>query len=321
MWVWRMRWTRATASLAALLAATLLSGHSSSAKAQAFERWFQVEMTIFANESSADRERENWRPGNRQLTWSGGLVRLRQPAELLFLDAFSPDSPDSPDSTDTRAGDAATDPAVASGPASAPTFILAPDSAGDSAADLARLRETGPFPPVESTGFRFPDLGREAFIALPPSQSDFRQTNLALERSPQYRVLFAARWRQPVGDVGSARPVLVAGGAEVGPHRELQGTVALEFNANRDRVVLLAELWLSEFGGETEETWMLPAMPAESAEGGTPAAAPAIRRIYTMTQERELRSNEFHYLDHPALGVVVQITPYEVPPPFMAPEC
>ncbi len=319
IWVWWMRWPGSIAGLAALLAATLLSGHSSSAKAQAFERWFQVEMTIFANESSADRERENWRPGQGQPqpSWPDEWVQLRQPLELLLLDTFSAEA-----EADAAPGPAST---TASSRASEPGAASTSDSAGDleavSERDLARLRETGPFPPVESTGFRFPDLGREAFIALPPSQSDFRQTNLALERSPQYRVLFAARWRQPVGDVGSARPVLVAGGAEVGPHRELQGTVALEFNANRDRVVLLAELWLSEFGGETEETWMLPAMPAKSAEGGTPAAAPAIRRIYTMTQERELRSNEFHYLDHPALGVVVQITPYEVPPPFMAPEC
>jgi hypothetical protein len=29
---------------------------------------------------------------------------------------------------------------------------------------------------------------------------------------------------------------------------------------------------------------------------------------------RELRSNEFHYLDHPAVGVLVQIQPYTVPP-------
>jgi len=110
----------------------------------------------------------------------------------------------------------------------------------------------------------------------------------------------------------------------VGPYRELQGMVALEFNANRDRVVLLAELWLAEFGGDGEQEWMLPAMPVESAGATgnrTPTAAPNIRRIYTMNQERELRSNEFHYLDHPALGVVVQITPYEVPPPFIQPQC
>jgi hypothetical protein len=26
-----------------------------------------------------------------------------------------------------------------------------------------------------------------------------------------------------------------------------------------------------------------------------------------------MRSNEFHYMDHPALGIVVQVEPYEVP--------
>ncbi len=316
MRIWRLRWPRSAGGPAALLAATLLSSHA--AQAQAFERWFQVEMTIFANESSPDRERESWRPGARQPRWPEEWVRLRQPLELLLLDTFPPAA----DSPQAAAGDAASGPASAQArePGAAPISASATDADTTSESDLARLRETGPFPPGDGGGFRFPDLRREPFIALPASQSDFRQTNLALDRSPQYRILFAARWRQPVGDMGGARPVLVAGGAEVGPYRELQGTVALEFNANRDRVMLMAELWLSEFGGEAEQKWTLPAMPAESAEGATPTATPNIRRIYTMAQQRELRSNEFHYLDHPALGIVVQITPYEVPPPFTQPE-
>jgi len=26
-----------------------------------------------------------------------------------------------------------------------------------------------------------------------------------------------------------------------------------------------------------------------------------------------MRSNEFHYLDHPALGIVIMVEPYQVP--------
>ena len=33
-----------------------------------------------------------------------------------------------------------------------------------------------------------------------------------------------------------------------------------------------------------------------------------------MQQDRDMRSNEFHYLDHPALGVVILVKPYEKPP-------
>jgi hypothetical protein len=33
-----------------------------------------------------------------------------------------------------------------------------------------------------------------------------------------------------------------------------------------------------------------------------------------MQDSRAMRSNEFHYLDHPAIGVLVQVFPYEPPP-------
>jgi len=38
-----------------------------------------------------------------------------------------------------------------------------------------------------------------------------------------------------------------------------------------------------------------------------------------MIQSRDMRSNEFHYLDHPAVGIVVLVKPY-TPPPLPAAE-
>src|SRR5690606_39106032 len=38
-------------------------------------------------------------------------------------------------------------------------------------------------------------------------------------------------------------------------------------------------------------------------------------RIIQVKPTREVRSNEFHYFDHPAIGIFIQLTPYEVPPP------
>ena len=289
-----------TKIFAAALAATLICTQSNPAQAQGFERWFQVELTIFSNESSPDRERENWQPGMEELAWPENMIRLLHPVELLMLESFATE-------TEKETNGAGSEPG--SNAASNP--------------DLSRLRDTGPFPLREAGDFRFPDLQREPFIALPASLSDFRQTNQALERSPQYRILYHGLWRQPVGDVGTARPVLVAGGGNFPPHRELQGSVALEFNANRDRVVLFAELWFTEFGGDGGDgdiAWRLPGLPEELTGNDTLADAPAIRRIYTLRQQRELRSSEFHYLDHPAFGVVAQIRPYDVPPEFVYPE-
>lgn len=275
-----------------ILALLLLGWVSGAASAQGFERWFQVEMTVFSNESVAERERESWRAEGRQLAYPGNPVRLAQLLDLLLLDSFAPSG-----ETGLPQGAEAIDP------------------------EAARLRDTGPHPAREDASFRFPDLQRDAFIALPASYSDFRQTNLAIERAPQHRILYHAVWRQPVGDAGNTSPVLVSGGDAHGPYRELQGSVALEFNANRDRVVFSADLWLATFGGSDSETvWTLPAPPPELVTAANPENPPAISRIYPMQQNRDLRSGEFHYLDHPAMGILVQIVPYVVPPPESLPE-
>ena len=301
--IWWGRIFPPTKILTTALATTLICTLANPTQAQGFERWFQVELTIFSNESSPDRERENWQAGTQELAWPENMVRLIHPVELLMLESFTTQA----ENGATGAG-SNTDSDTAANP------------------DLSRLRNTGPFPLRESGGFRFPDLQREPFIALPASLSDFRQTNQALERSPQYRILYHGLWRQPVGDVGTARPILIAGGGNFPPHRELQGSVALEFNANRDRVVLFAELWFTEFGGDGGDggdgdvTWKLPGLPEELTGNDRLADAPAISRIYTMRQQRELRSSEFHYLDHPAFGVVAQIRPWDVPPEFVYPE-
>ena len=184
------------------------------------------------------------------------------------------------------------------------------------------MRDTGPFPAGESSGFRFPDLQRDPFLALPASVSEFRQSNQVIEGAPQYRVLFHGLWRQPMGDTGAATPIHVAGGDRYGPLSELQGSVAVHFNANRDRVVFRTNLWLLEFGGAPDSStqWSAPPLPEEFQQVAATAIEPGISRIYPMQQQRELRSGEFHYLDHPAMGVVVLLTPYDPPPPFENPE-
>jgi hypothetical protein len=36
-------------------------------------------------------------------------------------------------------------------------------------------------------------------------------------------------------------------------------------------------------------------------------------RVYRMQQSRRMRSTEIHYLDHPVLGMIIRVTPYELP--------
>ncbi len=280
------------ARILTLLAGMLVWRHADFVEAQGFQRWFQIELTIFSNESGADRERETWPSENLDLAFPAEMIRLGKLTDLLFLDWFA------------AAGEA-----EAIGPEAE-----TPDP------ELARLRDTGPFPAREASGFRFPDLQRDSFLELPDSFSDFRQTNQAIGRAGQYRVLYDAVWRQPVGDPGSATPIFVAGGNRYGWLAELQGSVALEFNASRDRVIFGADLWLAEFSGAPGSQLSLPPPPEEFRDAAGGSAPPVIGRIYSMRQQRELRSGEFHYLDHPAMGILVQIVPYDVPPMESLPE-
>ena len=41
-----------------------------------------------------------------------------------------------------------------------------------------------------------------------------------------------------------------------------------------------------------------------------------IDQVYPMFETRQMISNELHYLDHPAIGVLIEVRPYELPSIF-----
>jgi len=208
--------------------------------AQEAERWFQVEVSVFSNERLADREEEVWSPERTTLAYPDNLRPLRSLFDVLMTAALQP-APQLPA------------PAVeAASPEAAPASLT--DSPPEpTAQDVRReiIAATGPFLPANlpanGNGYRFPDFDRDAFLQLPPSQSDFQQTNRALERSTEHRLLFHGLWRQPVPDPGAELPVAISGGDRFGEHWELEGSLSFHFNRNRDRVVVDSNLWLTEF--------------------------------------------------------------------------
>ncbi len=268
-----MRGRAALAPLASVLAALAALA---AVPAAAQERWFQVEVSVFSNESQADRDAELWRPGRSEPAYPPRLRRLDHMMDFLMIDAL----------------------------AGAP----AP----------AAERPPRPMPERARARLRLPDFERDGFLQLPESESDFRETNQALRRSPEHRLLFHSLWRQPMPQADEATAVYVAGGRRFGGRHELQGSLAVHFNDGRDRVVAAADLWLTEFSREPPagDRWTLPPPPPSApdagADGGEKPWHPA--RVYHLRQNREMRSREFHYLDHPALGLVVSVAPWEPPP-------
>jgi hypothetical protein len=129
-------------------------------------------------------------------------------------------------------------------------------------------------------------------------------------------------WRQPMHGSNQSIPVWLEGGNQFGVRHELEGSLNFRFNPGQDRVVLNARLWLTQFAAQTlddTQTVQLPDLPTSVLSRRTPTLAPddlqwSAVQVIPVLNTRELRSNEFHYLDHPAVGILVQILPYTVPP-------
>lgn len=285
--------------------------------AQTSQRWFQIEISIFSNESFTDRSEELWQPGRNQLEYPNPMRRLDQLSDLLITDQMLADELGASSSQDGLAVETER-PAVLDEEAQA---------AAERAERLAAIVATEPRLPRPPGDFRVFDLQRDPYVQLGPEQSDFQQTNRALERSPDHRLLFHGLWRESLADANAATPLYIQGGLLYGDQHELQGTITLRFNENRDRIVIDSNLWLTEFSVSADPNgeWRLPEIPAsvqtplDSLRQAQQSLQYGINRVFRMQQSREMRSTEFHYLDHPAMGIVILVEPYE-PPPLPLPE-
>ena len=297
----------------ALLSALLLS-ISTSAQGQTSQRWFQIEVSIFSNESLADRDEERWQTESNELNYPNPLRRLGQLSDLLITeqmiaDAIAESSEQDSLSTKEEA-----------------TIEIDADALA-AIERLAQILTTGPQPVRPEGEFKFPDFMRDPHLQLTPDDSDFEQTNRALEHSAEHRLLFHGLWRESVADPADAIPLYVQGGLRFDDQYELQGAITLRFNENRDRLVIDSNLWLTEYSASAdfESEWQLPAIPEamktdlDSLTRDEQGLQYGINRVFHMEQSREMRSNQFHYIDHPAIGIVILVKPIDVPP-FALPE-
>lgn len=189
------------------------------------------------------------------------------------------------------------------------------------------------------------DLLRDPFYFLPDSEKKLRNQANALQRDPRYRVLFHQAWRQFIGSQNRAQAIILNGGTAYGNHHELEGSITLSV---AQFLQLRTRLWFSEYEinyGQAPGDWpQLPKTPgklredilaADTALAGemstfdswsnlnTPSTETTLsnlsepyltKRIVLMEQDRRMRSNELHYLDHPLFGLIIQISPYNLPP-------
>ena len=256
------------------------------------ERWFQIELSIFSNENIEDRNAESWLPSDYELNYPENMRKLSLLTDLFLSDHNLDDRSSVTGSASQEEIDA----------------MIRNDQ-------LKNIR-----PRIKSTesSFKLFDFSRDDFTQLPPSDSDFQQTNRTLERSSDHRLLYHGLWRQAVRQSSNAVPIYIEGGLRYGDNHELQGSVTIRFNENEDRVVVDTHIWLIEYSivKDSSSEWELPQIPesirVESRENSS-SLTYFPNNVYVMEQSREMRSNEFHYLDHPAIGLVISVKPYSVP--------
>jgi hypothetical protein len=272
-------------------------------------RWYQVEVVVFAHENPAAQVTERPLADPTVLGWLPRLRELQSALTSLVFD-FEPALPMAVtlEQPAMFPGTALQQPPTQLLPAAEPIY--------------------GPVPaPTVTRGFRLADSSRDPYIALDQRNALLAQDISRLESSSEHRVLWHGTWLQPMVPTNQSAAVAVLGGDQYGDRHEVEGS--LRFSDSGGRVQLDAHLWFSSFlaGFASEGTaWTLPELPAmllpeKSGEDTVAEAVADIERgtwmssgAWQLRDSRLLTAESYHYLDNPAIGVIVQIRPYSLPP-------
>lgn len=358
----------------ALIPASTLAQNGLSAAEEVVneERWYQVELIIFARNHVPPSAQENW-DRNAVLAYPPQWVELgdpKQPIKLNEQTSLFESGPTSFGSFDFQASESffnqtgsspapsAPDSDTVIDDASSPQNPPATDNNGEQTNNVQRVDDSkqsneADFESESSASLSnadealseptvtWPDINQDAFYQLPKELLALNPLAHDLQRKREYRVLYHEGWRQPVADETEAKSVIVSGGKQYGEHTELEGSIMisvsryLHFHSN---------LWFAEFTpnyGQTAENWsQLPDRPQVNIQpqfnrefnyrhdGSNTEARPVliteyskilqqpflIDQLYTLKQRRRMRSGEIHYIDHPKLGIVVKVSPFEYTP-------
>lgn len=271
-------------------------------------RWYEVEVSVFTNEVPGGAYSEIAVPGKVTAAY---LPRVRelQTRASAFAIAFPQDL-------------LPAQPALQAEPALPQAGVLVPG-----AEPLPPAVRMGPvYSPAVRDSFKITDFDRDPFIDLDTRAARFGTINRSIGSSPEHRLLWHKVWRQPMQGRAQIPAVFVSGGEVRGRHTELEGSLRLSDNAGG--VMLDINIWLNHFAsGSAEEVseWQIPELPFALPE--PPALLPAtaqqaetwqLAEVWQLAQTRELGANELYYLDHPAVGVLIQIRPYLLPQRLVA---
>lgn len=260
------------------------------------ERWYQIEMLVFATDSEIGRNSESWRDRTQlDFTYPSSTVAIETDANKGL--PYVPTE------------DLADEPAIPSFEANFNGQANEETSGSDQLA----------IPP---------------FQQLQPEQWQFNSYLKSLDRRSGYRILFHSAWRQPLEEKKDAAPILVQGGRQYNEYHELEGYVRISVSRY---LHIDTNLWLIDyaeaidaadlpwnqasdrFNTLLEDETYSQAIPLGGSLEDTPSfvleQAPATYEpihIVEFKQSRRMRSGELHYIDHPLMGILIRLTPYEL---------
>lgn len=322
----------------------LLAGFCSQAYTQEQDdkndpEWYQIELLVFAYESPQNANQELWDP-QPELRYPERIVDLQNNATTEIM-LNNPSTLDSLSSAAYQSSEAQS--SFDQFQQSAP--LTESNTPGNTKADdsIDPTREQ-PEPFVVT-------LDQQPFTLLEREELTFKKFSRRLARQSDIRTLFHGAWRQPIASREQAENILIYGGDKFDNHFELEGSISLGLERY---LHIKTNLWISAFVsnmGVEKNPWpLLPSRPITSTiktgeETNDPFGTPGLNtkansleglfsnpfeaisnnqyrvdRTVLLQQERRMRSNELHYIDHPLMGLLIRITPYEFPEPEPEPE-
>lgn len=266
--------------------------------------WYTVEVLVFARDDPAARASE---------VWPADLPPAALERALELADPEAPPEPEAP------GAQAATAEPVEDSPV--PAFVLLDNAEFQLGSMAKRLERASLYRPLLHVAWRQPGLGAE--LARPVHlHSDLRN---------RYRTATPREERAPEPvDAPSltSRVFSVFGGSEIEEPVELPPPPTIDGTVRVHRARYLhVEADLRYFSPPPPPS--VPARDEPTGPAGNPLFDGAMDfaleeeippSLFQLQERRRMRSTEVHYLDHPMFGMLVSITPFELPEPPPEPE-
>lgn len=158
-------------------------------------------------------------------------------------------------------------------------------------------------------------INAHSFMPLKPAILK-KQYN-RIKASPEYKVLFYGAWRQAGLEESKAFEINL--NALENTHRvKSKNTLSGKFKLVLSRYLhFYSQLEYKRYSDQHQANKALPddlsTIEAEDLSPGTnqTEALTAVNNIYPMQNHRRMRSKELHYIDHPLVGILIQINPVE----------